>query len=225
MSITNEGVFINNESLYSLPVGTIVIWLNETLPNTNFLYCDGNSYSPTYYPDLYTVIQNSYGGSTTSPKLPDFTGRLPMGGDVTTAGSTMIPNDEITLSPMPYTSNATLKTGGNSTMHASQLIHTHKVYGNQNYVTAIYNTTNTDWNDDAENYYNVGGSYNVTDKILGTQDIVDAAADNQGSNTAATTAAAAEALQNQSSHRPPHKFVNYIIYVGYNATPGAVNEL
>jgi microcystin-dependent protein len=200
MSITNEGIIINNEPLFSLPVGTIIMWLSQTLPSTNFLFCDGSTYNPTYYADLYTIIKNSYGGNTVSPKLPNLSGRVPIGGSVdTTLG--LLPSNVINVTPMPSVSNATNKTGGNSTLLPSQLIHKHNVNsGGTTYVTGINNTNNTDWNSDVENYYVMGGAFSPPNRMVG-QD------------------------EPPSTHLPPHRIVNYIIYAGYNYTPGANNYL
>jgi microcystin-dependent protein len=199
MSITNEGVIINNEPLFSLPVGTILMWLSETLPSSNFLFCDGSTYNPTYYADLYTIIKNSYGGNTVSPKLPNLSGRAPIGGSVdTTLG--LLPSNVIDVTPMPSVSNATNKTGGNSTLLPSQLIHKHNVYGNVNYLTRIHNTNNTDYDSDNENAYNMGNVFSPGNRMVGSNNPL-------------------------STHLPPHRIVNYIIYAGYNYTPGANNYL
>jgi hypothetical protein len=102
---------------------------------------------------------------------------------------------------MPSVSNATNKTGGNSTLLPSQLIHKHNVNsGGTTYVTGINNTNNTDWNSDVENYYVMGGAFSPPNRMVG-QD------------------------EPPSTHLPPHRIVNYIIYAGYNYTPGANNYL
>lgn len=44
-----------------------------------WLLCDGSVYDPVKYPDLYRKIGTAYGGSSSSPLLPDFRGRAPAG--------------------------------------------------------------------------------------------------------------------------------------------------
>lgn len=202
MSITNDGISIKNELLYALPVGTILIWLTETLPSSNYLFCNGETYNPAKYPDLYTIIKNSYGGNSTSPKLPNVLGKTPIGG---TVNSTM-PSNTINVDPMPSVSNSTNKTGGNSTLYPSQLIHTHVVSGNVQYLTAISNTNNTDYDSDGtrENAYNLSStSFNPPYRYVGT-----------GADRG-----------DLSNHLPPHRIVNYIIYAGNNALDNATNDL
>ena len=53
-----------------LPVGTIIMYPSSSIP-TNWLVCDGSSFSASTYPDLNSVL----GGNT----LPDFSGRVPLG--------------------------------------------------------------------------------------------------------------------------------------------------
>lgn len=52
------------------PIGSIMMWPTAT-PPTDWLICDGGTFSATDYPDLNTLL----GGNT----LPDFKGRMPMG--------------------------------------------------------------------------------------------------------------------------------------------------
>lgn len=44
-----------------------------------WLLCDGSAFDPSKYPDLYRKIGTTYGGSSSSPLLPDFRGRAPVG--------------------------------------------------------------------------------------------------------------------------------------------------
>lgn len=53
-----------------MPVGTVAMWLTAT-PPTDWLICDGSSFSSGTYPALNTLL----GGTT----LPDLRGRSPMG--------------------------------------------------------------------------------------------------------------------------------------------------
>lgn len=52
------------------PVGSISMWYTGTAP-TDWLICDGTTFSATDYPDLNTLL----GGNT----LPDLKGRMPVG--------------------------------------------------------------------------------------------------------------------------------------------------
>ena len=60
------------------PVGTILIWSTATAP-TNYLWCDGSSYSTTTYSELFAVIAYTYGGSGGNFKVPEMRGRFPLG--------------------------------------------------------------------------------------------------------------------------------------------------
>ncbi len=63
-----------------LPVGSIIMYPGSNAP-TNWLICDGSTFSASTYPDLNTLL----GGST----LPDFSGRFPLGvGNSGESGST-----------------------------------------------------------------------------------------------------------------------------------------
>ncbi len=39
-----------------------------------WLLCDGTTYSPSKYPELYSVISTKFGGTSSAPKLPDYRG-------------------------------------------------------------------------------------------------------------------------------------------------------
>lgn len=61
-----------------IPVGTIMQFAGSTAP-VGWLFCDGASFDPATYTDLYTVVGTTYGGTAESPLLPDFRGRAPIG--------------------------------------------------------------------------------------------------------------------------------------------------
>lgn len=62
-----------------LPIGSIVMYPVSSVPS-DWLICDGSTFSATEYPDLNTLL----GGNT----LPDFSGRFPLGvGNSGTSGS------------------------------------------------------------------------------------------------------------------------------------------
>ena len=61
------------------PVGTISMWGGAT-PPTNYLICNGSTFSSVTYPDLATALGDTYGThSGTNYFLPDFRGRSPVG--------------------------------------------------------------------------------------------------------------------------------------------------
>jgi microcystin-dependent protein len=60
------------EALNTSTVGSILIWPTTTAP-TNYLLCDGTSYSTSTYSSLYSAIGTAYGSSTGFFNVPDFT--------------------------------------------------------------------------------------------------------------------------------------------------------
>jgi microcystin-dependent protein len=52
----------------------------------NFLLCDGNAYSTTAYPLLFSAIGYAYGGSGGSFNVPTFASRFPIGGNGSVSG-------------------------------------------------------------------------------------------------------------------------------------------
>lgn len=65
------------------PTGTIAMWLaDQPAPiAAGWLFCQGQSYSPTAFPRLFALIGNRYGGTTSVPLLPNLQGRFPVGAD------------------------------------------------------------------------------------------------------------------------------------------------
>ena len=73
ISLENDGQAtksIDLSGIASVPIGTIQMWPTAT-PPTNWIICNGSSFSSATYPQLATVL-----GSTT---LPNFNGRMPLG--------------------------------------------------------------------------------------------------------------------------------------------------
>ncbi len=60
------------------PVGSITAYAGGSEPY-GYLICDGSAFSPTMYPALFAVIGNTYGGTLTSPRLPNLQQRVPVG--------------------------------------------------------------------------------------------------------------------------------------------------
>lgn len=196
-SLTKDGVFLNNTPVIDLPVGVIFVWLSTSLPTHNYLWCDGSIYDPVEYAELYSVIGISYGGTSTSPRLPNLLNRAPIGGKVSGSAvlSTLGSNE-----PTDVYNTTHLKTGGNSSLLPSQFIHTHSVrrYNvDKEFVTDIQNTNNTDYDngDNLPGYDNGGSIGNLTFGETGT-----------------------------STHFPPHLRVNYIIFAGKKTSTSTLNK-
>lgn len=65
------------------PVGSVVAWAGDpqSLP-TGWVLCDGSSLSRSGYAALFDVLGTSYGSvNTTTFRVPDFRGRVPVGSD------------------------------------------------------------------------------------------------------------------------------------------------
>lgn len=68
----------------NVPVGTIMLWGSNTVADDSWHICDGTGLSSTQYPELYSVIGDTYGASLGSNNdvifyLPDLQGRFPIG--------------------------------------------------------------------------------------------------------------------------------------------------
>jgi hypothetical protein len=66
---------IKDETGFIMPVGTILAYSAPNAPS-GWLLCDGSSYSTSAYPDLFALIQYTFGGSGGSFNVPDFRGRF-----------------------------------------------------------------------------------------------------------------------------------------------------
>lgn len=77
------------------PVGKIMMYASAT-PPARWLVCDGRAVSRTKYSALFAVIGTTYGAGDNSStfNLPDFSGRMPYGGEVGETGG----EAEVTLS-------------------------------------------------------------------------------------------------------------------------------
>lgn len=65
-----------------LPVGTIIPWAgaNSSIPNDKWLVCNGATFDSSEYPDLATVVADTYGTHSGSTYyLPNLQGRVVMG--------------------------------------------------------------------------------------------------------------------------------------------------
>lgn len=71
--------FRDSECAPVTPIGTIVMWPSDTLPD-GWLLCDGTAYLREDYPELEVLFPSggSWGGSASEFVVPDFSGRSPM---------------------------------------------------------------------------------------------------------------------------------------------------
>lgn len=60
------------------PVGSLQAFAGASAP-TGWLLCDGTSYSTTAFPELFSVLGYTYGGSSGNFTVPDLRGRMPIG--------------------------------------------------------------------------------------------------------------------------------------------------
>lgn len=104
--------------LKAVPIGTIVMWATSTPPE-GWLLCNGKEVSRAAYAELFKVLGTSVGAAgSASFKIPDLTGRFPLGasnghGLHSTGGSE---THTLTISEMPAHSHAV---GGNIVRRAS----------------------------------------------------------------------------------------------------------
>lgn len=73
-----KALAVGGGATMSLPVGTIMQYAGSTAPD-GWLVCDGTSFDPATYADLFAVLGTTYGGTSGAPLLPDFRGRAPIG--------------------------------------------------------------------------------------------------------------------------------------------------
>ena len=66
------------QAVQPVPVGSLQAFAGANAP-TGWLLCDGTSYSTSVYPDLFSVLAYTYGGSSGNFNVPDLRGRMPIG--------------------------------------------------------------------------------------------------------------------------------------------------
>ena len=86
------------------PVGSLLPYGGQSsdVP-MGYLLCDGSSYPVASFPDLYSVIKNSYGGDSTNFNVPDLRARVPMGSGSTQYNRTKIDGTSEQISSATYT--------------------------------------------------------------------------------------------------------------------------
>lgn len=74
---------------YSMPIGSIIPFGGNTSIPTGYLECNGDEVSKTDYPELFSVIGNSFGtpSSESKFKLPDLRNKFVQGGSVNNVGT------------------------------------------------------------------------------------------------------------------------------------------
>lgn len=102
-------------------IGAVLTYAGSTAP-LGWLVCDGASLSTTVYPDLFTVIGYTYGGSGASFNLPNLKGRVPVGRDAADI-------DWDVLGETRGTKTHTLTTAELASHNHTQVDHNHR-YGN-----------------------------------------------------------------------------------------------
>lgn len=66
------------QAVQPVPVGSLQAFAGANAP-TGWLLCDGTSYSTSLYPDLFSALGYTYGGSGSNFNVPDLRGRMPIG--------------------------------------------------------------------------------------------------------------------------------------------------
>lgn len=72
---------INNNPVSTIKVGEIKLFLSSSNVPSNYLKCDGASYSASQYQNLFNIINYTYGGSGENFNVPNFTSAFPIGGN------------------------------------------------------------------------------------------------------------------------------------------------
>lgn len=69
-----------------VPAGCVMMWAGTTLPS-GWLLCDGSLKNKTDYPDLFTILNSTYGPQTSDKfRLPNFINNFPKGDSINLAG-------------------------------------------------------------------------------------------------------------------------------------------
>lgn len=108
-----------------LPAGVVQMYATATAPN-GWLLANGTEYATSTYPRLFAVIGYTYGGSTSTFKVPDFRGRQPVGAgqdsfSLTVATTSVTTSDDtftITANSSTYTGTPVTLTIATGTLPA-----------------------------------------------------------------------------------------------------------
>jgi len=77
-TITTGG---NTYNISTVPAGTIKMLISNVSPPAGYLSCNGASYLVADYPNLFAVIEYTYGGSGSNFNVPNFQSYFPIGGN------------------------------------------------------------------------------------------------------------------------------------------------
>lgn len=76
----------------TVPAGTVKMLISNTNIPVGYLPCDGSLYTTTDYPNLFSAISYTYGGSGASFNVPNFESYFPIGGNGVNASGCAISN-------------------------------------------------------------------------------------------------------------------------------------
>lgn len=139
-----------------VPPGSITSYAGNTVPS-GWLLCDGSTLNKNDYPELFSAIGYIYGGSGNSFKLPNLSGRFPLGKGSSHSLAETGGNETVTLTTaqMPshtHTASITINSAGE---------HTHDILnadGNTGSVISFHNV-NARSNSPLSGIINSGGSH------------------------------------------------------------------
>jgi len=105
-------------------VGEVILWAGSSTPDDeNLLLCDGTHYSNTDYPDLWSIIGTTYGGTgSTDFAVPDLQGKVVMGESGTHAVGSAGGSETITLTTTEMPSHTHTDVGHTHTAEVSTAI-------------------------------------------------------------------------------------------------------
>ena len=98
-----------------VPSGTIMMWATSSAP-TGYLLCNGQSLSTSTYPNLFSAIGYTFGGSGSSFLVPNYQNQMPIGASgsyalASTGGSTSITTSNLPSHSHPFSASGTTGTG------------------------------------------------------------------------------------------------------------------
>lgn len=165
---------ITNQLINSLgvPVGSIIIYGSNTMPNSTYFLCDGTPLSRLTYSKLFSIIGTNYGpgDGLNTFNLPDFrTGnKMPLGADTTIISPTDIssPGNSGGAFNHTHTSTAHSHTFSHShTManHTHDASHTHPIPSHTHTTSHAHIQTNPHYHTIFAHGHDIGGvSYSIS---------------------------------------------------------------
>jgi microcystin-dependent protein len=125
-----------SSSVISIITGMIIIWPGASLPGSagSFLYADGTVYNIAAYPNLYSAIGNTYGGSSTAGTfaVPDLQNNFVLGAGNSYTLASEGGSSSLTLSAAQLPVNAYVDSGHSHIASSSSSVsdpgHTHVLY-------------------------------------------------------------------------------------------------